>query len=243
VSYAYGTVRAVCALDLVVRRGRIVGLVGPNGSGKTTVLHLAAGLLRPLTGELTVEGLTAGRLEARARLALVPDEPTGLDELSVGEYLGLVRALWRAEPRAERRAEVLLDVFALRGRLTSRLGGLSRGWRRRAAIVAALQLAAPVTLVDEATATLDPEAVVGLRESLRTLAGRGGAVLLATQDLHFAVDVCDEIVLLVDGTVRAAGTPEDVCRSRDAQRLEDVLLREIGRGDLARRIRDGLDSL
>ena len=84
------------------------------------------------------------------------------------------------------RAELLIDAFGLGGRSSSALGTLSRGLRRQASAVAALSLAPPLVLIDEATATLDPEAVIVLSEAVDALARRGSGVLLATQDLHFA---------------------------------------------------------
>ena len=140
---------------------------------------------------------------------LVPDEPTGLDELTVEEHVTLVHALWRADDAAVARAEALLSAFGLAPRRRQRVGTLSRGLRRQASAVAALSLAPPLLLVDEATATLDPEAVVVLGEALAALAGRGCGVLLATQDLHFAESTCHELLLLDRGVVvdRGARVP------------------------------------
>jgi ABC-2 type transport system ATP-binding protein len=239
----YGDVVALGGVDVGVCAGRVVGLVGPNGSGKTTLLHVAAGLVRADRGEAIVAGSPAGSRGARTALALVPDEPSGFDELTVAELAALVHALWGAGPAAAARAAILVDAFGLGARLGQRLGTLSRGLRRQASMIAALSLAPQLLLVDEATATLDPEAVVVLRESVRALATRGTGVLLATQDLHFAATACDHIVLLAGGHVLERGAPGELCERHGAGTLEDVFLAVLGEGALAERVREGLASL
>jgi ABC-2 type transport system ATP-binding protein len=239
----YDGVVALGGVDLRVPRGRVVGLVGPNGSGKTTLLHAVAGLTRLDGGFARVAGAPAGGRDARSRLALVPDEPAGFDELTVAELVSLVHALWRAGPEAGRRAALLLEAFGLAARANDRLGALSRGLRRQAAAVAAFSLAPPLVLVDEATATLDPEAVVVLREAVSALARRGSGVLLATQDLHFAQSACDDLVLLQRGHVVERGTPEELLRRHGTASLEGVFLAAVGDAGLRERVRDGLRAL
>ena len=239
----YGVVVALDDVDLCVRVGSVVGLVGPNGSGKTTLVHVAAGLVRPDRGRALVSGAPAGSMRARAAAALVPDEPSGFDELSVAELVALVHALWGAGPAAQARAEILVDAFGLAGRLASRVGTLSRGLRRQASAVAALSLAPSLVLVDEATATLDPEAVVVLREAVAALAARGSGVLLATQDLHFAETACDEVVLLQRGRVLERGAPAALRDVYGAATLEDVFLSALGESSLAAKVRHGLAAL
>ncbi len=234
------------ALDdvgLDVCAGSVVGLVGPNGSGKTTLLHVAAGLVRQDSGAVLVDGAPAGSRAARSALALVPDDPSGFDELTVAELVALVHALWEAGPAARARAAVLIAAFGLESRLGTRLGALSRGLRRQASAVAACSLAPPLLLVDEASATLDPEAVVVLRESVRALARRGCGVLLATQDLHFAAQACDEVVLLAAGRVLERGAPSALCERYAVLTLEDVFLAALGEQTLAERVRVGLAAL
>jgi ABC-type multidrug transport system ATPase subunit len=234
---------ALDGVGLQVRAGSVVGLVGPNGSGKTTLLHVAAGLVRADRGTVLIAGAAAGSRAARSALALVPDEPSGFDELTVAELVSLVQALWGAEPAAKARAEVLVGAFGLEPRLGTQLGSLSRGLRRQASMVAVLSLAPPLLLVDEASATLDPEAVVVLREAVGALAGRGSGVLLATQDLHFAARACDDVVLLAGGRVLERGAPAALCERYAVETLEDVFLTVLGEHALAERVRVGLAAL
>jgi ABC-2 type transport system ATP-binding protein len=173
----------------------------------------------------------------------VPDEPAGLDELCVDEFLALVSSLWGVREGYARRAEVLLDAFALRAARATQLGSLSHGQRRLAAIVAAVALDRVLLLVDEVTAALDPEAVIVLREVLRSPAARGRGVLLATQDLHFAESVCDRVTLLSAGHVAAEGSLDEL-RSRFAvATLEDAFLRALGSDARFSELRRALDRL
>jgi ABC-2 type transport system ATP-binding protein len=239
----FGAVAALAGVDFSVAPGSIVGLVGPNGSGKTTALHVVAGLLSHDAGAVVVAGTRVGSLEARRAVAFVPDEPTGLDELTVAEHVALVAALHRAGPGAERRAAALRDAFSLGARWHVRLGTLSRGLRRQASIVAALALDTPLVLVDEATATLDPEAVIVLREAIAARALRGAGVLLATQDLGFADAVCDEVVFLAAGRCVGAGRPDELRAVHDASSLEAALLAATGDIHLQERVRRELAAL
>lgn len=243
VRHGYGAVVALDGVSLTVARGAVVGLVGPNGSGKTTLLNAVCGLVTPGGGTVSVLGSPAGSLAARRAVALVPDDPAGLDELTVDEHVRLQRALRGGGGEMSRRAEVLLDAFGLARYRDTPAGALSRGLRRRAAMVAALQVGAPLTLVDEATATLDPEAIVALDEALDALTQPGRAVLLATQDLHFAHRACDEIVLLAAGRVVAAGPPTAVASARGTAGLEEAVLEALGETGLRGRVRDGLAAL
>jgi ABC-type multidrug transport system ATPase subunit len=240
---AYGNVRAVDALDLDVDEGRVIGLVGPNGSGKTTTLRAVLGLVPATGGRVTVEGFPAGTIAARAHTAWIPDEPSGLDELTVAEYLDLVRALWRADEGFGPRADVLARVFALDARLRSPLGSLSHGQRRLVAVVAAVALARRLLLLDEATAALDPEAVIVLREVLRGIARRGTGVVLATQDLHFAEAVCDTVTLLSAGRVAAHGRLDELRARYGAASLEDVFVAALGAAERLTELRSALDAL
>lgn len=239
----FGGVAALSGLDLQVAAGTVVGLLGPNGSGKTTALRLVAGLDEPDAGLATVGGHRAGTIAARRRLAFVPDEPGGFDELTAGELVALVGALHGRPEGFDRRADVLLDAFGLRGRRGDSLATLSRGLRRQVSFVAACAVGAPLLLVDEATATLDPEAVIVVREALRAVAERGGAVLLASQDLHFAETVCDEVWLLAHGATVASGPVAALLARAGASSLEAAFLSAVGRAGLADSVRESLAAL
>lgn len=243
-SVSFGALRAVEDVELRVDEGAVVGLVGPNACGKTTTLLAVLGLVERESGSVAVSGFRGGSLAARARTAWVPDEAAGLDELTVAETLRLVGALWRADRGYERRAELLARVFRLDERLSAGLGSLSHGQRRLVTIVAAVALACPLLLLDEATAALDPEAVIALREVVRGVAARGTGVLVATQDLHFAESVCDRVTLLSAGRVAAEGPVGELRARFGAATLEEVFVAALGASARpGEEVRDALDAL
>jgi len=204
---------------------------------------LVAGLLSPTAGSAYVAGAPAGTLEARRQRVFVPDEPGGVEELVVGEYVDLVRALYGGGPTARLRAEVLLDAFGLATRSGTQLKALSRGLRRQASMVACLALAPRLLLLDEATAALDPEAVVVLREALVELSSRGTAVVLATQDLHFAEGACRCVCLLRRGRTVEVGPTDHVLARYGAETLEEAFLAAVVPAGLRERVRGGLAAL
>jgi ABC-type multidrug transport system ATPase subunit len=204
----YGHVVALAGVDLDVARGEAAALVGANGSGKTTLLRLVAGLTRPTAGSVAVLGAPAGSRSARRVLALVPDEPAGLDELTVAEQAALLGALAGAPREAGAHP---IAALGLETRRDARLGSLSRGLRRRAALAAALAARPRILLVDEVTATLDVATVHVVRDLVRRHVDAGGSALVTTHDLDFAESACDRVHVLRAGRLVATG-PASVTR-------------------------------
>lgn len=228
VDVRYGSRPALRHVDLSVRSGEVVVLVGANGSGKTTLLHVAAGLRRPEAGEALVLGARAGSQAARRAISLVPDEPGGLDELTVTELVRLTGALAGA-PRVA--GDEAIAHFELSAVCDVRVGMLSRGLRHRAALAAALGAAPLLLLIDEAGATLDGSAVDALVSCLRGHAARGGAAVVASHDRAFARRAADRAVLLSEGEI-VGGGPTSCLRALDLIHQGELssIGREVGSG-------------
>ncbi len=236
-SKRFGSTVAVNRLSLEVNSGEIVGVVGPNGCGKSTFLRLVVGLLRPDEGQAHVAGHVAGSLAARRMLGYIPDINVGLDELSITEFIRLHGSLHGGDAVYYQRTEALLDVFRLSERKASSLASLSNGMRRQVTMVTALALQSKLYVLDEATAALDPETIAVLRVAVAAVVSSGSGLLLATQDLAFAQAVCSRVYLLQGGTLAASGTIADLMTAYDCSSLEEVFLRASGDGgliDLAR---------
>jgi ABC-type multidrug transport system ATPase subunit len=236
----FGATVAVDGLDLDVQAGAVVGLVGPNGCGKTTTLRATLGLVEAAAGSVLVAGFAGGSREARAAASCVPDEPAGFEELTPVEYSDLVGALWHADADYRRRRDALVAAFGLERSKERRLCALSHGRRRLVALVAAAALRPRLLLVDEATAALDPEAVISLRAVLRESAAEGAGVLLATQDLGFAGRACDRLVVLREGRCVADAEPEALVRRFGAGSLEEAFAAAVGLGARGEEIRRAL---
>lgn len=197
----FGPIRAVEEVSLALEPGQAVALLGPNGSGKTTVLRCVVGLAHPDRGDLRVLGQDVSRdpCAARARLAFLPQVATFPRHASVRDVLQLHARLrgvpWERAPAALRAAglgEELLERLA---------GDLSVGTRHRLALAVA-QLADPAVMVlDEPTASLDPAAAVAFREQVRGWRAAGRAVLFTTHVLADAEELADRVVVLVGGRV------------------------------------------
>lgn len=217
----FGALTAVRELSVSVAPGEIYGLIGPNGSGKTTTVKLLTGLYRPTAGRIVVDGVDLLHAPERAKRAMgyVPDEPFVYEKLSGREFLHLMGELYGV-PRAERgaRIEQLLDLFPLAGVIDGYIENYSRGHKQKLTILAALLHEPRVLVVDEPIVGLDPESAIRAREILKRFAARGGAVLLCTHTLGFAETVCDRVGLLREGVLvqegdlatlrRTAGRPD-----------------------------------
>lgn len=199
----FGDREVLRAIDLTVRAGEVVGVVGPNGGGKSTLLMLMAGLLKPTSGTVTVCETPADRLalEASGKVGLVMARP-GLYPLLTGwenlDYFAGLFGLSRAEART--RAEPLLVRFNLTAAMATRLSTWSTGMQQKLSVVRALLLSPTLLLFDEPAANLDPIAANELYGELRARADDGLACVVVTHDLAAAESICDR-VLLVDGEI------------------------------------------
>jgi iron complex transport system ATP-binding protein len=216
---AIGRRTILCDVDLAVRRGEILGLVGANGTGKSTLLRVLAGVRRPAAGRVLLHGhpLSALRAGERARrVAFVAQEGAGQTDLLVGEMVALGRiphqgargGLDEASSAAVRAA---LDQVDLGYAINQPLDQLSGGERRRALIARGLVQEAPLLLLDEPTNHLDIGHQLALMRRIRALASDlHRTVVVALHDLDLAATFCDRIAVLHAGGLLACGIPDDV---------------------------------
>jgi ABC-2 type transport system ATP-binding protein len=198
---SFGGHPAVDGVTFGVESGEVVGLLGPNGAGKTTTIRMLLGLLRP----------HAGTVEVTRPLGYLPENLQPYDGLSVRGYLRFMCRVRGIDVGAIDAALADAGVADLERRP---IGRLSKGQRQRVGIAQAV-LGSPATLVlDEPTASLDPQQVVDVRGLLRRRAGGGAAVLVSTHLLSEAAAVCDRVVVLSAGTVVAVEPPGDDLEAR-----------------------------
>ncbi len=205
---SYGDLIALEPLDLSVPEGQRLVLVGHNGSGKTTLLRMAAGLLEPTSGEVSVIGARAGSIEARAAVSYLPDNPVLYDDLSVLEHIEYVCRLHEAEDW-QSRAVGLLDALALTARADDLPSRFSRGLRQKTAILLGLIRPFSLLLIDEPFVGLDPPGRAALVELLDDATDSGATVIVATHQLDF-VARAERCIALRDGAVIFDGPPDDV---------------------------------
>ncbi|HMJ88116.1 MAG TPA: ABC transporter ATP-binding protein [Vicinamibacterales bacterium] len=228
-----GTVPAVDDLSFQVSAGEIVGLIGPNGAGKTTTLRALAGILKPTSGHVRIDGhdLIAEPIEAKRRLAFMPDEPHLFEYLTVAEHLRLIARLYTVED-FERRSRALLDELELTGKEDSLPGELSRGMRQKVVIACGLVRSATTLLFDEPLTGLDPLGIRRMRETIVSRAREGAAILLSSHLLHLVEEVCTRVMIMDRGRKVADGTFDELrARVELAQAgssLEQIFLRVTG---------------
>ena len=228
-----GTIPAVDDLSFQVSAGEIVGLIGPNGAGKTTTLRALAGILKPTSGHVRIDGhdLIAEPIEAKRRLAFMPDEPHLFEYLTVAEHLRLIARLYTVED-FERRSRVLLDELELTGKEDSLPAELSRGMRQKVVIACGLVRSATTLLFDEPLTGLDPLGIRRMRETIASRAREGAAILLSSHLLHLVEEVCTRVMIMDRGRKVADGTFDELrARAELAQAgssLEQIFLRVTG---------------
>jgi ABC-2 type transport system ATP-binding protein len=228
-----GSFTAVDDLSFAVASGEIVGLIGPNGAGKTTTLRSLAGILRPTSGRVRIDGhdLVDDPLEARRRLAFMPDEPHLFEYLTVAEHLRLVARLYGVDD-FDRRANALLDELELKGKERSLPGELSRGMRQKVVIACGLVRSATTLLFDEPLTGLDPIGIRRMRNTIVARARDGAAILLSSHLLHLVEEVCSRVIIMDRGRKIADGTFAELASRADlaiaGSSLEQIFLRVTG---------------
>jgi len=214
VSKRYGATLALDSLDLAIERGEVFGLLGPNGSGKTTFIRLLAGYLLPTAGRLEVEGRDSVRhsLETRALIGYVPEAAPVYGNMRVREFLAFMARLRGVPARKVGEAvDRVIAALALAAVANRPAHTLSRGYRQRTAIAQALIHDPPIVILDEPTNGLDPRQIIEIRELIRGLAGRR-TVIVSSHVLSEVARVADRVGILLGGRllgVRAmADTPD-----------------------------------
>jgi ABC-2 type transport system ATP-binding protein len=215
--------------------GEIIGLIGPNGAGKTTTLRTLAGILRPTSGRVAIDGhdIVADSIAAKRRLAFMPDEPHLFEYLTVEEHLRLVARLYTVED-FDRRAHMLIEELELTGKERSLPGELSRGMRQKVVIACGLVRDATTLLFDEPLTGLDPIGIHRMRETIVARGRAGACVLVSSHLLHMVEEICTRVIIMDHGRKVADGTVAELASRADlavaGSNLEQIFLRVTGRG-------------
>ncbi len=213
----YGENRALRGISFSVQRGEVVGLLGPNGAGKTTALKILVDYLMPTSGTATVAGhnVEAEPLAVQKKIGYMPENAPLYHDMLVQEYLSFtadMRAL-EGQRKLERIHRVAHDC-AILDVLTRPIGHLSKGFRQRVGLAAAMVHDPEILLLDEPTSGLDPNQIVEVRDLIRRL-GADKTIIFSTHILSEVEVCCSRAVMIIDGLVRADGTLAELTRSRE----------------------------
>ena len=209
----YGTFVAVDGVSLDVRPGEIHGFLGPNGAGKTTTLRMIAGLLKPTSGQVIVNGHDVAREPelAKASLGFIPDRPFIYDKLTAGEFLRFHAGLYGIDGAGVAdRVHEMLDLFELRRWESELVESFSHGMKQRLVMCAAFLHRPKAVAVDEPMVGLEPRGARLIKDVFRRMADRGCAILMSTHTLEVAQELSQRISIIFKGKIIATGTVDEV---------------------------------
>ena len=220
----YGDKTAVADLSLHIAPGEIYGFIGHNGAGKTTTIKSAVGILAFEEGEIFVDGISIREnpLEAKRRIAYLPDNPELYDYMKGIRYLNFVMDMYGVD-RAVRNERVrkYADMLGLTDDLAMPISSYSHGMKQKLAVISALVHEPKLLIMDEPFVGLDPSASHQLKGLMRELCDRGNSIFFSTHVLEVAEKLCDKIAIIKEGRLIRSGTMEEV---KGDTSLESVFL-------------------
>jgi ABC-2 type transport system ATP-binding protein len=226
---SYGALVAVNGVSLRANAGETIGLLGPNGAGKTTTVSIIAGLVRPDSGSVRIEGRTlSGDTDPnKRRIGLVPQDLALFDELTAEANLQLFAALYDLDGAAAKRAiSEALELVGLADRAQDRVKNYSGGMKRRLNLAAALLHDPQILLLDEPTVGVDPQSRNAIFDNLEILKRRGKTLVYTTHYMEEAERLCDRVIIIDHGQVVADDTLQGLYRLLPVTNLLAVELDE-----------------
>lgn len=232
---ARGEIRAVDGIDLEVRRGEVMGLLGVNGAGKTTTLRILATILSPTSGTALVMGhdVTAEPEEARRSLGYYSSTTALYPRLTARETLEFFARINGYPPGlVRRRVDELIEGMGMSRLAGSRVEKLSQGMKQKVSIARTIVHEPGVLIFDEPTAGLDVLNAHDMLEMIRDLGRSGQTVVFSTHIMSEAQKICDRIAIIHSGRIKAVGTPESLMSSTGTPSLEEAFVRLVRGGEV-----------
>ncbi len=226
-----GTVHAVQGVSFTAHDGEITGLLGPNGAGKTTTLRMLYTLMNPESGSITVDGFStvSQSFEVRTRLGVLPDARGVYKRLTARENIAYFGRLHNMSEQAiASGTERLAKALGMEDFLDRQCEGFSQGQRTKTAIARALIHDPKNVILDEPTNGLDVMTTRGLREFLLQLKAEGRCVIFSSHIMQEVAALCDRIVVIANGSVKANGTPDEIRAQTGESNLEEAFVKVIG---------------
>ena len=227
-------VKALNALSLDIKKGEVFGLLGPNGSGKTTTMKLLLGLLFPTEGEITIMGKSAADVSKNERIGYLPEESYLYRFLNAYETLDFYGRLFNmSDAQRKERSEKLLDMVKLAPQARRRqLKEYSKGMTRRIGVAQALINDPDLVMLDEPTSGLDPLGNRDMKDLILDLKKQGKTVLMCSHLLADVQDVCDRIAILYGGELKVMGRVDELLKAQDetqilSSKLSDAAIKEV----------------
>lgn len=219
------------SIDLEIRKGEIYGLIGPNGSGKTTTLKIIMGLLIPDEGEIFFNNMKLkDRFDDYKRhIGYIPDNPFVYPYLSGYEHLLYIAKLYKLEEnKVKEKIDFYSKLFSMEGWIDTHSRFYSHGMKQKISITSALIHDPELLIVDEPLVALDPVSVYRFKKHLKERKEEGKSSLFATHSLSFAEEMCDRVGIIFNGKLLKEESPEKLRKETESQSLEEAFIKIVG---------------
>ena len=225
----YGTFTAVDDISIKVQPGQIFGFLGPNGAGKTTTIKLLAGLLKPDAGSIIINGydIAEDPVKCKSHTGHIPDRPFLYEKLTGDEFLRFIASLYHLPAETfDKNVNRLLDLFDLTDWKSHLIESYSHGMRQKLIMTSVFMLETPTIIVDEPMVGLDPKSARIVKELFKNHARTGGSIFLSTHSLEIAEELCGQIAIILNGSIKAIGDMETLRKEASLEKsdLEEVFL-------------------
>ncbi|HAV92886.1 TPA: multidrug ABC transporter ATP-binding protein [candidate division WOR-3 bacterium] len=222
----YGNFTAVNDISFSFEKGEVFGLIGPNGSGKTTTLRILSTLLQKTSGEIEIFGfyLPKDGGEVRELISYIPEDAGVYRNLTGREYLKFITGFYNKRGDAGNMTEQGIEISNLKERINDKVDTYSKGMIRRLLIARAIVTNPQLLILDEPTSGLDVVNAKQVRELIKSVSAKGVAVLLSSHNMLEVEFLCRRISLISKGTIVESGTPEELKKKHNAQNIEDVFM-------------------
>lgn len=225
---SYGRKRAVKGINFHVNSGEIYGLIGPNGSGKTTTLNILSGVMDDFFGTVNVRGLDvrSQRNKVKKIVGYVPESPNLYESLTPVEFFNMVGSIRDIDQEQMRkRLDYFVDAFELEEYMYQYIGSLSFGTKQKVSLISSFIHDPEVLILDEAMNGLDPKTAKILRGILFKYKDRGKSIIFSSHVLQIAEIICDRVGIIGNGEIIAEGTIDELRERSHEENLEDIFLK------------------
>ncbi|MEP5613848.1 MAG: ABC transporter ATP-binding protein [Cyclobacteriaceae bacterium] len=213
----FGKLTVLDDISFSIERGGTFAVLGPNGSGKTTILKIILGMVLPQKGEVSIDGNKILKTwDYRKGVRYLPQIAQFPDNLTVNELIKMIKDL-RNMPSRE---DEIIELIGLSKFLDKKLGNLSGGTRQKVNIVLAFMFDSPILILDEPTAGLDPVSLIRLKELIEKEKSEGKIILITTHILSLVESLADEIIFLLEGNIHFRGTLDELSNKTGEEDLE-----------------------
>lgn len=217
----FGRLTVLDDLDLDIPSGQATGIVGPNGSGKTTTIKSILGLVKPTAGEIRINGeLVNNRWEYREKIGYMPQVARYPENMTVEELFRFIKNIRGGQPSSE---EELIRHFGLETELKKRMRTLSGGNRQKVGAVLSMMFDPDILIFDEPTAGLDPRSSVQFKRKVRELKEEGKTIMLTTHIMSEIEELADHLIFIVEGKIKYHGPMDELLNEHKEQRLEGAV--------------------